>query len=147
MNIFPDVVLFYSFLYAVVLLGLLSLHSARVHKLMHTRLRLRLPCAGASTAYYTYVSCGALIFAFLFLVLFALWVCYWALNHDFAYSGGDISLAELWARVFGQIGNLFLALLILPQSRNSIWSHTFGVSWYVRECGWVCLLLCVRLSV
>ena len=38
-------------------------------------------------------------------------------------------ILQVWARVFGQLANLFFALLMLPVSRGSVLWQLFGVSW------------------
>eukprot|EP01041_Mallomonas_annulata_P002414 gene2414-4684_t len=41
------------------------------------------------------------------------------------------SYAERAARSMGQVSNLLTGLLVLPVSRNNIWSIVFGISWEV----------------
>lgn len=119
LKIYPDTLMFYSFLYSILVLGVLMQVSRTINRCMHQRLWF--------CGYYA-TWCTTIIAA-LFVAMMTMLVYYWTVDHDWAWEYGDTSDAENWARTFGQLGNCLMGLLILPVARNSIWTITLGFSW------------------
>lgn len=122
MKAWPDVLLFYGFIYFVTVVGLLGQSHVSFRKFLHWR-----PAA------FRGVSVGTVGLGTAFAVMLGLWVWYWRYVHSFlgTPSPGQPKTwpQERTSRTFGQIGSLVLGLLVLPVSRNSIWVTVFGVSW------------------
>ena len=69
---------------------------------------------------------------FLFIILIVLLIgqfFYWFFDHKWENSRRVRSIAENCARSIGQVTNTITGLLVLPVTRNSVWTQVFGVSW------------------
>ncbi|KAK3257967.1 hypothetical protein CYMTET_32964 [Cymbomonas tetramitiformis] len=117
-RLYPDVWMYWTFIYAVVLTGLLGRASRPVRQFLAHR----------PAALRGHATCGGLVLLSYFSVLLIVFTYYWIHDHAW-HSGEDMPANEQWARTFGQVGNLLLGLLILPVARNSMWTTVFGVSW------------------
>lgn len=132
-----DTMLFYGFLEVLALLAALStiVPGARV-------VLAKQASAGFSV--------GEVIIGILFLCMFTLWNYYWAVEKWFGHllknsdghtvdwkfnTGGGIKpgpVNDIWesvARVLGMDSILFMSLLLLPASKNSLWLEALGISW------------------
>ena len=156
---YPDTIIFFAMIYVVSALALLARFVPAVRRLLRVQFKvpfvakarsLRIPvcrnvcvCCGrtdrATNTHYIYpfsgnffastiASVGQLCFGAIVACFVAAWIVYWA--HDHKYHQGEEKIAaEIFARVLGQLSNLILGLLLLPVSRNSIWTHIFGIPW------------------
>ena len=127
LKLFPDILMYYMGIYCVVFVALAAKFFPSVRRFLHGR-----PDMLKS------LSVGeALLVAFLVLQLIGQF-CYWYLDkiYELGYLYGDgtqgnngMPNEERLARALGQVANVACGLLILPISRNNIWSILFGVSW------------------
>ena len=155
---YPDTIIFFTMIYVVSAFALLSRFIPGVRRLLRVKFQLpfvpkfrslRIPvcknmclCCGRtdrSTGMHhiypfsgnffasTLVSVGQLCFIAIVSCFIVAWMIYWW--HDHAFKGGDTIAIETFARTLGQLGNLVLGLVLLPVSRNSIWTHVFGIPW------------------
>mmetsp|Transcript_15362 Transcript_15362/g.19251 ORF Transcript_15362/g.19251 Transcript_15362/m.19251 type:complete len:798 (-) Transcript_15362:498-2891(-) len=117
LKLYPDILAFFLFIYIVAIAGLITQASKTVQQFMHARPSfLRGMCIGELSL--------ILLFAGLMYGEFYYW------NYNHLYEGKAASSdIEQTARTWGQLANCVTGLLLLPISRNNIWSITFGVSW------------------
>ena len=115
LNLFPDVLMYYTFLYTITILGVIVQYSKTAFRISHTRISV---LGNASV--------GSIVLLFCFISLITSFTNYWA-RHK--YYNSDVSTVENVARTSGQVASLFMALLLLPLPRSSIWGSVFGVSW------------------
>lgn len=112
---FPQIIIFYIFLYSVVLAGLVSRMVPKVREIMDRRPKV-LKQVDATV--------GEALFSF-YIVLFT-WItfCYvffnWYADPHVKWLGSAVS--ERWGRCLGQTALFPMGVMILPVSRNSIWS-------------------------
>lgn len=119
LKFYPDVTLFFGLIYAVSVLALLAQQNNKLYKSMHRRFNL--PLLG-------YTSVGSMLVLLIFAVFFVLYTHYWYVEHNW-HKGEPMTDSMILARTAGQVGNLLIGLLLLPASRNSVWSHVFGIPW------------------
>lgn len=118
LKFWPDLLIFYGFIYVCLLVGVAGALSSTVrHQLQH---RIK--------ALWGF-SLGQLVLISLFVTASLLWFSYWYFDH--AWVGNPIAqtVSERMARTAGQFGNFFMGFLFFPIARNSIWTHVFGVPW------------------
>jgi hypothetical protein len=128
LKLFPDVLLFYAFLWGVAATAAAAHAWPRFARVLTHR-----PFPAAAGA----VSVGEALCGAALALLLALFTFYWAHDHNWCATwhgcghepAYDLDAVEDWARTLGQVGNLVSGLLILPVSRHSLWSHCLGVSW------------------
>eukprot|EP00038_Savillea_parva_P014726 m.11917 g.11917 ORF g.11917 m.11917 type:complete len:976 (+) comp2890_c0_seq1:248-3175(+) len=113
----PDVFIFYGCLYTVAVVGALGRASETVRAVLHWR-----PLAIRGVSIGTIFLTGAMG------LLLWLWVWYWGYTHIYN-DDPNMFHRERWARTLGQTTSLFMSLLVLPVSRNSMWVVVFGTSW------------------
>eukprot|EP00854_Cymbomonas_tetramitiformis_P020666 gene20666-24769_t len=124
--VFPDVLMFWLFIYGIAAVGLLSRASLTARKVLRTRVaELRIPLLSASPA----VTVGQCLLFTIFALTLSFYTYYWKHDHAFHAVKEPPARHEVWARTFGQMANLVMGMLILPVARNSIWTTVFGVSW------------------
>lgn len=117
LKLFPDILIYYAFIYLVSLVGLLAQFWPPLKRFFHMRLSSNV-CVGQ-----------ALLSLGLVLLVVGSW-CYWYFVHIYENEPQkQRTAAELAARSFGQIGNVVIGLLVLPVAKNGVWSKVFGVSW------------------
>ena len=123
-KIYPDALLFYSFIYSVLLLGAFNTCTPSTSALKRFR------CYNGS------ISIGEAILCLLFFGFLTAFTVHWYHDHNWhAYWPKTLpwvkppSTAEKTARTAGQVGNFICGLLVLPVTRNSAWLDVFGVSW------------------
>jgi len=143
----PDVLLFYLFIYIIVVVGLLAQVVPSIQYFLLYRPKI---------LWNKYVSVGEVFLVLLFATLLFLEFYYWMYDHLYHYRKvfkgetpsdyEDKTWQENLARTFGQLANVTIGLLILPVSRNNIFEHTFGIGWdnmlkYHQRLGYLFLLL------
>lgn len=117
LKLFPDILIYYGFIYFVSILALLAQFWPPLKRFFHMRLTPTV-CVGQ-----------VLLALGLLLLLGGSWL-YWFTIHIYENEPRKVrTSAELAARSFGQIGNIVIGLLVLPVSKNGVWSRIFGVSW------------------
>ena len=117
--LFPDIVMYYGLIYLVVMIALLSEFFPQLRQqLLKRHLPYKL-CLGES------------LIASFFVLFLSSYYPYWFLDHvwEQGYISPVVIPVEDAARSMGQTANVVCGLLILPVSRNSIWSLVFGVSY------------------
>jgi len=119
MKSWPDVLLFYGFIYVVSAIAVLGQYHPQVYTLLHHR---------PASKHARGNTVGMLLLCLALVALFTLWTVYWACDHLW-HSDPNKFWREKLARLLGQLGNLVLGLAVLPVSRNSVWCHVFGVPW------------------
>ena len=156
-ELFDDVFAYYAFLYGAAAAGVLARLFPAWGRALHARVRVpevqlgwkrrqHAPGRGGSkttttTTASTYALTGlrvswsetltlgecSLLLALLGLC--AWWLDYWVNQHVYPKEliTGQYFGNEALARAVGQLANLFLALVFLPASRNSVWERVFGV--------------------
>ena len=123
MKVWPDVIMFYSFIYVVSAVGVLGQCSDAVYRVLHSR-----PLQHKQWRWSRNQPVGTLLIAGALLFLCIIWTVYWGADHYFK-NDPTLYWAEKLARTLGQLGNLLLGLALLPVSRNSVWCHVFGFPW------------------
>lgn len=154
LKIFPDILLYYGTIYIVSLIALLS----QVYRPLAQALSYRLSLRAVRSLYPTVltrwkicpleasISVGELLLGIIFAGLITAEFLYWYLNHGWQDKTMDTySAEERAARSMGQVMNAIVGLLLLPVSRNSVWSIVFVVSWeaMIRFHTWMGTLLFV----
>ena len=134
LKVFPDIALYYGFIYLVSLLALTAQFWPPLKRFFFIRLTRT-------------VSVGqALLAVGLVALLVSEW-CYWFFSHAWENNlTKPRPTAEKAARSLGQIANVVIGLLVLPVAKNGVWSRVFGVSWegliaYHRMLGYAFLLI------
>jgi len=121
LKLFPDIVLFYAAIYAVVVIALAAQVFPSIRRFLNTRPQwLR----GLTQGEFTLIW-------FLIAQVLAQWV-YWYTDKVWELSNDGPPARkknELAARAMGQVANVVCGLLVLPVSRNSVWALVFGVSY------------------
>ena len=120
LKLFPDVVIFYLYIYVNSAVALLcsAYPRSRAVRTLH------------SFDVSSHLCNGELLFWFGFIAHIITTFCYWYLVHG--WEGNPIpavSTAERFSRTTAQVALSFLGLMVLPVSRNSLWSHVFGLGW------------------
>lgn len=110
------------------------------------------PCARVALAKQRFASFsgGEILISVLFLCMFTMWNYYWAVEKWFGHlekeadgktldwkfnTGGGVKpgpVNDIWesvARVLGMDSILFMSMLLLPASKNSLWLEALGISW------------------
>jgi len=120
MNVFPDVVMYYLFLEVLAVFAVLAAG------IPSFGLWLSRPALSA-----TGLSRGETAVASMFVVLTLLWFWYWFHDHSYHYNKAwiDSSITDRLARTWGQTAVLYMGMLFLPASKNSLWLKAMGVSW------------------
>ena len=119
LKLFPDVVLFYGYIYANCACALLVQAVPRLRRLSRQRHPSLLS-----------LSTGELAFWWGFCAFLAVTFLYWYLIHGWEGNPTPaVSLAERFSRTVAQVALSMMGLMILPVSRNSVWSVVFSVSW------------------
>lgn len=120
LKLFPDVMMFYGYIYlnsAVALACVFFPGTAVVRTFRSYDVTSKL-------------NNGELLFWFGFISYLVSSFLYWYLVHG--WEGNPISAvttSERFSRTIAQTALSMLGLMILPVSRNSLWSHVFGISW------------------
>mmetsp|Transcript_104817 Transcript_104817/g.302388 ORF Transcript_104817/g.302388 Transcript_104817/m.302388 type:complete len:552 (+) Transcript_104817:98-1753(+) len=117
----PDLQAYYAFLYVLVLVSL----AARVSDNLRIRLSTRLVMFGGCTT-------GEVAVTLLFLMLMIFEVFYWMYLRPVwndTYPQDTLNDWERVGRTAAQLLNCVMGLLILPVSRNSLWSISLGIGW------------------
>jgi hypothetical protein len=125
LKVYPDVGIYYGFLFFLATLGLASHTFPRsVGAFLHRRILL-LEDSYPPKWWWSWIapppwsiSFGGIAIAVAFVVTFALFLRYWA--HDHVFHGNDpqnMGNAELTARTLGQVANFLMGLMLLPVSK------------------------------
>ena len=118
-KVFPDIAVFYGAIYLVVVIALVA------DKVDFVRNRL------VSRPPFLFGLCvGEALLTITLATLLGGLFCYWYFDHGWEEEAVSTrSSLERAARSIGQLCNLVTGLLILPVTRNSVWSLVFGVGW------------------
>lgn len=120
LNFYPDIIIFYGFLWILAVTALAALAFPPFGRI------LAKPC------FRSYgISLGEVLIAISLLVTTLLFGFYWLFQHE--YHNGKAILDKVFLertfRTCGMLAVFFMALLILPASKNSLWHTALGVSW------------------
>jgi len=119
LKLFPDILIYYGAIYIV---AGVSLTSQFVPILAH---RL-----ASKPKFLVGVTLGEFLLSNLLVLLLVGQFCYWFYDHGWENEDKNSRTgAERAARSIGQVANMVTGLLVLPVTRNSVWSALFGVSW------------------
>ena len=138
LKLFPDILIYYGAIYVVSAVALLS----------HVYLPLQAKLSSRPSVLLG-LTVGEATLAGLLAALLGGQFAYWYLDHGWENEARSVrSKAELAARSVGQVANMVTGLLVLPVTRNSVWSAVFGVSWesmlaYHQVLGYLLLALVV----
>lgn len=128
LKLFPDILVYNLIIYVVLLVALWSKRSDKVRRLLTKSIRVDFPLDNSGSFRIYSVADILMALAITFLVLFQFFYFF----YDHAWENESNSTrptSELAARSMGQVTNLLTGLLLLPVSRNSVWSILFGVSY------------------
>ena len=136
--LFPDIIMYYTMIYSVVVITLLS----EVYPPLRVFLLSNAPYVSLSSLYH-YITCqgpliwckftfcvGEVLVATLLIVFLLCLFIYFYIDHGWQNGtlvNPTVNNTENAARCMGQVANAITGLLILPVSRNSIWSLVFGI--------------------
>jgi len=130
LKFWPDIQAYYAFLYVLVLVALW----AQVNEGVRIRLSMRVKRLGGATT-------GEVLVMLLFTALMIFEITYWMYLRPIwnDTSQDDLNGWERIARTSAQLMNCVMGLLVLPVSRNSIWSVSLGIGWeaMVKWHGWL----------
>jgi len=136
LKLYPDILIYYGAIYLVAGVAVVAQSFPSVyHRLSKKPSRL----GGLSV--------GEFALAVLLVVLLVGQFFYWYFDHGWENEDRDKrSSAEIAARSVGQVANMVTGLLVLPVTRNSVWTVLLGVSWenlvaYHQILGYLLLLL------
>jgi predicted ferric reductase len=117
LKLYPDILIYYVFIYSVTSLGLLAQIYPQLRRFLHAR-----PMKVLHT--------GEALAAFALVLVIAGEMCYWYYDHWWqGYPRKVYSAEEMAARSVGQVANILAGLLTLPIARNSVWTQALGISW------------------
>jgi predicted ferric reductase len=117
LKLYPDIVIYYSFIYVVTAVGLLAQVYPNLRRILHTRV------------FYS-LHLGEVLATVALVLVVVGEFCYWYYDHWWQSTPRkDYTSEEMAARSMGQIGNVLAGLLTLPISRNSVWSQALGITW------------------
>ena len=119
-KLFPDILIYYGYIYFVIFMALLAKFIPSIRIVFHTRPQiLQGFCIGEICLFI--ITCGMLIGQYL----------YWSNLHVYRAGifMGTRTSSEIGARSMGGVANVVIGLLLLPISKNNVWSILFGVSW------------------
>jgi len=141
LKLFPDILLFYGFIYIITFIAILAKLFRPLYTFFHWKINI-----GSWT-----ISVGETLLSLLFCGVLTAEGFYWMLDHTWDSTGklnSSRSKYELLARSAGQLANFVMGLLVLPTTRNSIWTTIFDVSFenmliYHIYLGYLFLLLVV----
>lgn len=130
-KVYVDVLLFYSFIYVLVLLGIVSSASSRARTLLHKRRTFKL-----GQSWYSTPSLVQIIVSLVLVLNLTLFTIHWYHDHNW-HSWWPVTLpfikepstAEKLARTSGQVASFLMGVLVLPASRTSIWTTLFDIPW------------------
>jgi predicted ferric reductase len=129
-KVYEDVVVFFSALTVLVLMGVLGKTVPTVRALFTRRMRCLSPSSGWWNPWATGITVGEILVTGLFLGLFGYWIHYWGFNYKRirteALLDPDTEL-QVAARVLGHLSTLSMAFLLMPSARNSLWEAALGV--------------------
>lgn len=136
LKIFPDIVMYYGTIYLISMLALLAQVYRPLSRAFAYRLSLK-PIQCLLPTMITRVfpigvsaSLGEILLGAVFITLVTAEFCYWYFSHGWHDRAKDTYTSEeRAARSMGQVLNVIVGLLLLPLSRNSVWTVVFGVSW------------------
>ncbi|KAJ8603084.1 hypothetical protein CTAYLR_006691 [Chrysophaeum taylorii] len=115
----PDLLMWYGYLAIIALVGVASRLWVPLRRL------LARPVVVIRT-----VTVGEAAFWVATTALFVGLTAYWRRRRYWAGSrASELKSSELWARIIGQLANATIGLLVLPVTRNSVWSTYLGVGW------------------
>jgi hypothetical protein len=118
LKIYPDIILFYGAIYGI------SLVSLAANFIEPLRRRLI-----AKPAFLVGFCVGEILLFITFFGLLLLEFVYWYYFHGWENTAvSSRSRAERGARTIGQLTNVAVGFLVLPVTRNSVWTHIFGLS-------------------
>lgn len=122
-KLYPDILMYYGFIYIVVGIAL----GAHIYPPLLRFLSKRPLWLNSSILS---LSLGQFILSLSLVFLFIGQFCYFYYDHGWdGYSITGLTTQERAARALGQLANLVFGLLLLPASKNSVWTIVFGVSW------------------
>jgi predicted ferric reductase len=118
-KLYPDIGLFYGFIYAVCGVALLAAVYPDVRKALIARPK-----------WLRTFSVGQVLMASGIVILCFSIFFYFYYDHGWEDAAIDnTGEAERTARSLGQVSNVLLGLLLLTQAKNSIWTYVFGMGW------------------
>lgn len=137
-KMYPDPLIFYCTIMAVVLGGAATYCLPLWRSTMHKRVGGGSPAPAGTWARWLHpfpwgTTVGEVLVVSLLVMLYVAWFLYWSVffTHieEEAKSNGQMHPQfQRWARVFGHMTTLSFALLMLPVARDSVWTCVFGVS-------------------
>jgi hypothetical protein len=120
LKLFPDILIFYIFIYVVSLFAYVShvYHPLQIlmeRRILYPRFNITL---------------GEMLFVSITAIMVGGEFAYWYRQHVYEYIYPVIrSTQEIAARSMGQVSNILMGLLVLPVSKNSVWFYVFNISW------------------
>jgi len=133
-----EVLIYYMYLYGLAATCLIARFCEPLERFLHMRL-FKMPAAISGGLLDGVVCMGDLLMTLWVTSLYCAWVGFWYGHYwdsgtdqgaNCADSNPDLCTdTERWARIFGQLSNLTMSLLVLPVSRNNVWTKVVGISW------------------
>jgi hypothetical protein len=142
-KLYVDVVVYFSVLGGIMLLGFLGLRSPAVRRALHARLAARFSLAWRKSmsshagtnglyAWLVAVTVGETVVVAAVLGLFAFWLWFWSTGYprilQEAQAANDTYITlHVWARTLGHMTTLAMSFVTFPVTRNSVWTSAFGI--------------------
>jgi len=128
LKLFPDVLVYYCFISAIIAVGCLATYHTPTRRFLHRRIDvsfipkvLNLWPVGASL--------GELLLTTTVTALHCYWFWYWSTGWLYRPDSvaGSYSSLQVYARVMGEMSILTMSFLTFPVTHNSVWESVFGV--------------------
>lgn len=146
LKLYTDVVVFYSFILGIMLVGVISTYWMRLQRWMHYRLSLdgyfeRVPIlnrlllrvnSNTLCNFQLGVCVGEVLLMCSVFALFSYWFWFWAVGWGYrdatiTEAGVNFSGLQRYSRAFGELSTLAMAFLLFPVTHNSVWESVFGM--------------------
>jgi hypothetical protein len=135
LHFFPDCVIFYSFLAFLVVVGGVSRLHRGTERWLKERVLLLDDSQPPAKWWWTWIgappwsiSKGGIVVLSAFTVSLGCYLSYWDQMHEW-HKGETIEKSAHAARVFGQLANFLMGVMLFPVSKNSILTACFGIAW------------------
>ena len=131
LKLYPDVVVYYSMLFFIMVVGVSSTYNSIGRRFMHYRIDVNSIIPKIINLWPLGMCVGEFLLLCSVLALHAYWFWYWGgwgwdYRAETIYSISNDQL-QLYARLFGEMTVLTMSFLTIPITHNNIWESIFGV--------------------
>jgi hypothetical protein len=152
MKLYTDVIVYYSFIFGIITVAILSTYWIRLRRSFHRRFKISLDTTSNNFFYNNVVtrrivyvitenracnfrlgmSVGEAVLIVTVTSLHCYWFWFWSVGwgyRDQTISPGSLNYPNLqrYSRAFGELAVLTMSFLLFPVTHNSMWESVFGV--------------------